>query len=65
MDIEGYDLSFFTSAGYDSPMTLWNRRNEVMFQKLQKHLCQCLLLTLRYKICLIVGGGWGLVIQAI
>merc|ERR1712156_210240 len=34
IDIEGYDLSFFTSAGYDSPMTLWNRRNEVMFQKL-------------------------------
>jgi len=32
--ISGYDLSEFTSAGYDSPMTLWNRRNEVMFKKI-------------------------------
>jgi len=32
--ITGYDLSYFISAGYDSPMTLWNRRNEVIFQSL-------------------------------
>merc|ERR1712039_399899 len=26
-----YDFSFFTAAGYDGPMNIWNRRNEVMF----------------------------------
>ena len=29
--VTGYDLSYVTTAGYDSPMTVWNRRNEVMF----------------------------------
>ena len=24
---------FFYTAGYDSPMKFWNRRNEVMFEK--------------------------------
>ena len=28
-----YDFSFFTAAGYDGPMNIWNRRNEVMFHK--------------------------------
>ena len=32
-NIDGYDLSFYTSVGYDSPMTLWNRRNEILFTK--------------------------------
>ena len=32
--ITGYDLSYFISAGYDSPMTFWNRRNEVIFKVL-------------------------------
>ena len=27
--MEGY----FYTAGYDSPMKFWNRRNEVMFEK--------------------------------
>jgi len=30
-NINGYDLGHVTTAGYDSPMTFWNRRNEVMF----------------------------------
>ena len=28
------DLSYFWTAGYDSPMKFWNRRNEVAFEKL-------------------------------
>merc|ERR1712203_181415 len=28
------DLSYFWTAGYDSPMKFWNRRNEVAFQKI-------------------------------
>merc|ERR1712242_305685 len=27
------DLSYFWTAGYDSPMKFWNRRNEVAFEK--------------------------------
>jgi len=30
---EDVDLSSFFTAGYDSPMKFWNRRNEVMFKK--------------------------------
>ena len=25
------DLSYFWTAGYDSPMKFWNRRNEIMY----------------------------------
>ena len=32
-NIDGYDLTEFISVGYDSPMTLWNRRNEIIFEK--------------------------------
>jgi len=31
--IAGYDFSDFTTAGYDSPMTFWNRRNEIFFMQ--------------------------------
>ena len=27
------ELSYFWTAGYDSPMKFWNRRNEVAFEK--------------------------------
>ena len=33
---EDIDFSMFYSAGYDNPMKLLNRRNEVMFKKVQK-----------------------------
>lgn len=32
--IKGYNLQEFMTAGYDSPMTFWNRRNEILFKKL-------------------------------
>merc|ERR1711884_261065 len=32
--INEVDLSNFWTAGYDSPMKFWNRRNEVAFQKI-------------------------------
>merc|ERR1711997_1041326 len=32
-DNNDVDLSSFYTAGYDSPMKFWNRRNEVMFVK--------------------------------
>jgi len=32
-NIDGYDLTQFISVGYDSPMTLWDRRNEIIFEK--------------------------------
>ena len=28
------DFNYFWTAGYDSPMKFWNRRNEVAFEKL-------------------------------
>merc|ERR1711951_226531 len=31
--VNGYDMSYVLTAGYDSPMTFWGRRNEVMFMK--------------------------------
>ena len=34
MDMEGFDMSFFTYATYDDPWQVRHRRNEVIFQKL-------------------------------
>ena len=33
---QSVDFSLFYSAGYDSPMKFWNRRNEVMYKVNQK-----------------------------
>ena len=30
-DIEGVDFTSYYTAGYDSPMKFWNRRNEIMY----------------------------------
>ena len=32
-NVDSIDFSDFYTAGYDSPMKFWNRRNEVMFVK--------------------------------
>ena len=34
--VQSVDFSLFYSAGYDSPMKFWNRRNEVMYKVNQK-----------------------------
>ena len=36
-NIDGYDMTTFISVGYDSPMTLWDRRNEIIFEKKWKN----------------------------
>ena len=30
-------MTQFISVGYDSPMTLWDRRNEIIFEKKWKN----------------------------